>query len=150
GDARVAAQVDQVGAGASQGPRLGEQFGQGEARGVVDLREDGNVEGAVVRGAAAASAEELGQVAQVPGPALDRDAGAVGDGLQVAAAQAGEDDAVDAGRNFEVAGDPGRGGEGDDRDRQDGDAAVEAGAGGQVGEGAAQGGFGELPGDEEE
>src|SRR5436853_454797 len=67
--ARVAAHVDDVGPLVAVPPRLGQQFLAGQARGVVDLGEDRDVVGPVVRRPRRARLEELRQVAQVRGAA---------------------------------------------------------------------------------
>ena len=56
GRAGVAADVDDVGPGGAVALGLGEQVGSGQARGVVDLGEDGDVVAAVIPAAAAPGA----------------------------------------------------------------------------------------------
>ena len=104
--------------------RLGQQLVERQPRGVVDLGEDGDVVGAVIGGAVRLAAEEVGQVAQVLRAALDRARRHGLDGRQVAAAQAGQDDAVDAGGHGQMPGDPGRRRQGGDGDRQHRDAVA--------------------------
>jgi hypothetical protein len=115
---------------------------------VVDLGDDLDVVAAVVAAVAARLAEELGQPAQVFGAAVDRDVCRRGEGVERAAAAAGNDHAARALRHREPAGDPrGR------HQRRDGDVehlhrVVEAGLGGEGLERPPQRVLGEAAGDE--
>ena len=129
---------------------LVEQRLAGEARGVVDLGEDLDVERAVAFEAGIGLAEVAGQVEQVLGTELDGDPRLLDDRREVAPAVAGEDDAVDPRRDLQVAGDPAGRHQGGDRDRQDGHLGPEARARGELLEHLPQRELGQATRDEEQ
>ena len=149
--AGVAAEVDEVGPAGAVAAGFREDRVRRLLRGVVPLRENLDVEHAVPRWGTGFLTEELRQVAQVVRAAHGRCPGGACHLFHLAAAQAGEDDAVEVRRERgQVPGDPVGRQERGDGDRQNGDVGLEPDGAVEFAEGAAEGRFGQLPGDEQE
>src|SRR5262249_40076174 len=146
GDARIAAQVDDVSPRGAIGPGLGDNLRPRQPRTMIDLGQDLDVVAAArrLRTCGLLASEQGWQVAQVVRTPLDRYAGFGCDDGQVAGAQARQDDTVYPGRYTQMAGDPGSRRQGGDGDGQHSHTEVEAGSRCQVGQDPLQGRLGQL------
>src|SRR5262249_37598514 len=127
-----------------------QDFRTRQTRGVIDLRQNGNVVSSITRRQPTVLPKRLRQIAQILWTALDGGARAVADRIKIAWAQAGHNDAIDTGRDGEMASDPESRSQGDDGDGKHGHAVVEARLRSQRLQRAAQSRFGQFSGHEQE